>query len=569
MKKISLSQVQKDMVGKTIETCGWVQRIRNLGSLLFIELKDRTAVLQLIVDTQKHPEATDLGLQDCIWVNGAVRERPPDQRNAKMVTGDVELVVKELKTLAKCKTPPFVVENDVKAGEELRLRYRYLDLRREVMQKNLIFRHKVVTAIREYLNIYDFLEIETPIMTRAMPEGARDYLVPSRLYPGKFYALAQSPQMYKQLLMVAGFERYYQIARCMRDEDPRHDRQPEHTQIDIEMSFINEEDIYHLVEGMFSFIFKKALGQDLTIPFPRYAFQDVIAKYGSDKPDISFGLEIKDFKEAFQNVDFAPFRNKQNIRGIIIPEAAKISRKHLEEFGTLAKTKGLENIYWVRKEENFSGSIAKVIDWNVVKNIDLLNGCLLILATGDARVFSLLGELRNRIADQLDLRQKGFHFLWVHDFPLFERDEKTGAIVPCHHIFTQPKEEDLQFIDTDPVRTRGRQYDLVCNGNELASGSIRNHNRQLQEKLFSIIGIDRETAGAKFGLLLDALEYAAPPHGGIAPGIDRICMVLGGIPNIREVIAFPKTTTAQGLLENIPDVVDPRQLKDLHLKIEE
>ena len=561
--------MQKDAVGKTIETCGWVQRIRNLGSLLFIELKDRTAVLQLVIDTQKHKGAADLGLQDCIWVSGAVRERPQNQKNTKMMTGDVELVVEDLKTLAKCKTPPFVVENDVKAGEELRLRYRYLDLRREVMQKNLVFRHKVVTAIREYLNSRDFLEIETPIMTRAMPEGARDYLVPSRLYPGKFYALAQSPQMYKQLLMVAGFERYYQIARCMRDEDPRHDRQPEHTQIDIEMSFVNEEDIYRLVEGLFSFIFKKALGQDLVIPFPRYAFLDVIAKYGSDKPDISFGLEIKDYKEAFQNVDFAPFRNKQNTRGIVIPEASKISRKILEEFGALAKTKGLENIYWVRKEENFSGSIAKIIDWNVVKNIDLMNGSLLILATGDARVFLLLGELRNRIADQLDLRQKGFHFLWVHDFPLFERDEKTGTIVPCHHIFTQPKEEDLQFIDTDPVRMRGRQYDLVCNGNELASGSIRNHNRQLQEKLFSIIGIDKQTAGAKFGLLLDALEYAAPPHGGIAPGIDRICMVLGNIPNIREVIAFPKTTQAQGLLENIPDVVDPQQLKDLHLKIEE
>ena len=565
MKTIFLAQVQKDKVNSQIETCGWVSRIRNLGGLLFIDLKDRSGILQLIIDPRQHEVAENLGLQDCLWVSGTVRERPETQKNQKMITGEVELVVEEFKTLATSKVSPFVIDDVVKVSEELRLRYRYLDLRREEMQKNMIFRHKVVTAIREYLNNNDFLEIETPILTRSMPEGARDYLVPSRLYPGKFYALAQSPQMYKQLLMVAGFERYYQIAKCMRDEDPRHDRQPEHTQIDIEMSFVTEEDIYNLIEGMFRHIFKKTLNQELAIPFPRYTFTEVIEKYGSDKPDISFGMEIRDFKDTFSQSDFAPFKNKPHICGIIVEAGNKISRKQLDEFGEQAKTRGLGSIYWLKKEEKFSGSIAKLIDWDIAKKIDLRDGNLLIIATGDSRVFHFLSELRLKIADCLELRKSGFHFLWVHDFPLFERDENTGKIMPCHHIFTQPKEEDIKHLDTDPVRVRGRQYDLVCNGNELASGSIRNHNRGLQEKLFALVGMDKN----KYTMLLDALEYAAPPHGGIAPGIDRICMVLAGIPNIREIIAFPKTTQAQGLLENIPDVIEPQQMKDLHIKFEE
>lgn len=450
----------------------------------------------------------------------------------------------------------------------MRLKYRYLDLRRLTMQKIIILRHQIVNAIREYLNSKDFIEIETPILTRSMPEGARDYLVPSRLYPGKFYALAQSPQMYKQLLMVAGFERYYQIARCMRDEDPRHDRQPEFTQLDLEMSFVNEEDIYNLIEGLFQYIFKKILNQDLKIPFPRFTFDEVITRYGTDKPDISFGLEIKDLTNYFKRINFQPFFEKKIICGIIVPEARAISRKTLDGFNEEAKKNGLSGIYWVRKEGTLSGTISKYLDKASLDFLGLKDGDLLITTPGDRNVYYFLGELRNQIGKLMNLSGRGFHFLWVYDFPLFELDEKTGRINPCHHPFTQPKPEDIKYLDTEPLKARGRQYDLVLNGNELASGSIRNHDRKLQERIFEIIGIDRDTASKKFGLLLEALDYGAPPHGGIAPGIERIVMLLAGVKSIRDVIAFPKTTQAQGLLENIPDFVEPEQLKELHLKIE-
>lgn len=555
-------------MNQLIEAYGWVFRIRNLGGLIFIDLKDRTGILQLVIDPKTVIEAENLGLQDCIYVQGVVRERPMDQKNPKLATGDVELAVEKLKILNKSKVPPFVVEDDVKASEELRLRYRYLDLRRDVMHRNIIFRHKVVTAIREYLNSKDFIEIETPLLTRSMPEGARDYLVPSRLYPEKFYALAQSPQMYKQLLMVAGFERYYQIARCIRDEDPRHDRQPEHTQIDIEMSFVKEEDIFNLVEGMFAHIFKKAINKELRVPFPNLSYTEAIEKYGTDKPDLRFGMEIISLKGIFAKLDFTPFKDKQEIQGIIVKDGNKISRKRVDEFNEAAKAKGLGGIYWAKKEERLSGSIAKLINEEIIDELRMENGDLLIVGSGDKKVFTFLGELRNRIAEDLHLKGGDFSFLWVYDFPLFEIDEKTKRLVPCHHPFTQPREEDINFLDTEPLRVRGRQYDLVCNGNELASGSIRNHNRQLQEKIFGILGVDKETADKKFGLLLDALDYGAPPHGGIAPGIDRICMILMGIQSIRDIIAFPKTTQAQGLLENIPDYVEPEQLKELHIKFD-
>jgi len=508
--------------------------------------------------------AQDLGLQDCIYGVGMVRERPEKQRNPKMATGDVELEVEALEILAKSKVPPFVVENDVKAGEELRLRYRYLDLRRAPMQKNIIFRHKVITAMREYLNKHDFVEIETPILTRSMPEGARDYLVPSRLYAEKFYALAQSPQMYKQLLMVAGFERYYQVARCMRDEDPRHDRQPEHTQIDIEMSFVEEDDVFGITEGMFAHICKTVLGQELKIPFPRLPYEQAIVRYGTDKPDLRFGMEIVNLKEAVKGKEFPPFMDKENIRGLVIENGSAISRKRLEEMNEQAKNSGIGGVFWTKREEKFTGSIGKLMDAEVAAVLNLGRGGLLIVTAGDDNVFSFLGQLRNQIAVELKLHEPGFRFLWVTDFPIFETDEKTGRIVASHHIFTQPREQDIPYLENDPLRVRGRLYDLVCNGNELASGSIRNHNRQLQEKLFAIAGMDKN----KYTMLLDALEYGAPPHGGIAPGIDRIVMVLGGLKSLRDVIAFPKTTTAQGLLEGIPDAVDPKQLKDLHIKFE-
>ncbi len=533
--------------------------------MIFIDLRDRTGILQLVVDQRKIEQAENLNLQDCIYAKGKVRERPEGQKNPKMRTGDIELEVNALEPLTKSKVPPFVVEDDVKANEELRLRYRYLDLRRSPMQKAIIFRHRVITAMREYLNKNDFIEIETPLLTRSMPEGARDYLVPSRLYPKKFYALAQSPQMYKQLLMVAGFERYYQIARCMRDEDPRHDRQPEHTQIDIEMSFVDENDVFHLTEGMFIYIFETVMNQKLEIPFPRMTYAQAMATYGTDKPDIRFGMEIMNLKETFREKDFSPFKDKKEIRGLVVPGGSAVSRKRLDGAGEHAQKLSLSGIYWVKRDDKFTGSIAKLMDEQMATELHLEKGDLLIVAAGDDTVFAFLGNLRNELAQEVNIPRKGYKFLWVYDFPIFEIDEKTRKYVASHHIFTQPKEEDLKYIESDPLRVRGRLYDLVCNGNELASGSIRNHDRKLQERLFAVAHMDK----SKYIMLLDALEYGAPPHGGIAPGIDRIVMILAGLSSLRDVIAFPKTTTAQGLLEGIPDSVTPEQLKELHIRYDE
>jgi aspartyl-tRNA synthetase len=527
-----------------------------------VDLRDRTATLQIVIDPKDIPAAKELGLQDCILALGKVRERPGAQKNPKMTTGNVELEVSKIEVLGKSKVPPFVVESDVKANEDLRLRYRYLDLRREPMQQAIIFRHQIITAMREYLNKNDFIEIETPILTRSMPEGARDYLVPSRLYKGKFDARAQSPQMDKQLLMVAGFERYYQIARCMRDEDPRHDKQPEHTQIDIEMSFVDEDDIFKIAEGMFAHILKTVSNQELNTPFLRLTYKQVIERYGTDKPDLRFEMEIIDVKEIFKEKNFPPFKDKQEIRGLVIKDGGAISRKEFDTLNEQAKELGLAGIFWCKRDEKFSGSIAKLMDEDIAAELKLEKGDLLVISAGDDKVFSFLGSLRNDIATKLKLHKQGFEFLWVYDFPLFELDKETETYAPCHHIFSQPKQEDIKYLDTDPLKVHGRLYDLVCNGNELASGSIRNHNRQIQEKLFGIVKMDP----TKYTMLLDALEYGAPPHGGIAPGIDRIVMVLAGLKSIREVIAFPKTTTAQGLMENIPDQVTPQQLKDLHIK---
>jgi aspartyl-tRNA synthetase len=481
-----------------------------------------------------------------------------------MPTGEVELSVAELRILNPCKVPPFVVENDVKANEELRLRYRYLDLRRAPMQRNIMLRHQVITAMREYLNTHDFVEIETPMLTRSMPEGARDYLVPSRLYPGKCYALAQSPQMYKQLLMVAGFERYYQIARCMRDEDPRHDRQPEHTQIDIEMSFVEEDDVFGMTEGMFAHVCRKALDIELKTPFPRVTYAEAMRRYGTDKPDLRFGMEILDIKELFEAKEFPPFRGKEEIRCLIVEKGGAISRKKLETLHERARGSLTGEFFWAKIDEKSTGSIGKLIDESICKRLNLQTGNLLIVMAGNADIIAFLGQLRNEIAAELKMQGSGHKFLWVTDFPIFEIDAKTGKLTASHHIFTQPKAEDIEELDKDPLKVRGRLYDLVCNGNELASGSIRNHNRQLQEKLFALAGMDKE----KYTMLLDPLDFGAPPHGGIAPGIDRIVMILGGLKSLRDVIAFPKTTTGQGLLEGIPDVVSPEQLKELHIKFD-
>jgi aspartyl-tRNA synthetase len=391
--------VQKDKAGQEIEAFGWIDRIRNLGGLVFVDLRDRTATLQIVIDPKDIPAAKELGLQDCILALGKVRERPGAQKNPKMTTGNVELEVSKIEVLGKSKVPPFVVESDVKANEDLRLRYRYLDLRREPMQQAIIFRHQIITAMREYLNKNDFIEIETPILTRSMPEGARDYLVPSRLYKGKFYALAQSPQMYKQLLMVAGFERYYQIARCMRDEDPRHD-----------------EDVVTIAEGMFAYIFKQVLGQELKIPFSRMSYKDAIEKYGTDKPDLCFGMEIIDVKAAFKNKDFPPFKDKPDIRALIVKGGGSFSRKKLEGLNDRAKELSLPGIFWAKREEKFSGSIAKLLDENIAGQLQFEKGDLLVITAGSKKIFPFLGNLRNEFASELGLREKGVRSLPVTTF---------------------------------------------------------------------------------------------------------------------------------------------------------
>ncbi|UCC13073.1 MAG: aspartate--tRNA ligase, partial [candidate division WOR-3 bacterium] len=491
MKKIFCAHFSKDHVNQTADVYGWVDRIRNFGGLVFVQCRDKTGILQLVLDPKRISGATQLGLQDCICARGTIRERPAGQVNSDIPTGEIECDVETLEVLAKSKVPPFVIEDEVKANEELRLRYRFLDLRRGWLQRLIILRHNVITAIREYLNKHEFTEIETPVLTRSMPEGARDYLVPSRLYAGKFYALAQSPQMYKQLLMVAGFERYYQIARCMRDEDPRHDRQPEHTQIDIEMSFVDEEDVMNIVEGMFAFVVRKVLGEELSVPFPRLTYAQAIEKYGTDKPDLRFGMEIIDVNTVFKDKDFPPFKDKQEIRGLVVKGGSGFSRKKIDALNERTKESGLGSIFWAKREENYSGSIAKIMDDEIAAQLHFEKGDLLMIVAGDKRVFPFLGKLRNECAEELGLHDKGYKFLWVVDFPIFEIDEKTGKLTATHHIFTQPQKDDIQYLESDPLRVKGRLYDLVCNGNELASGSIRNHDRHLQERLFSLAGMDK------------------------------------------------------------------------------
>ncbi len=566
--------------GSRVVLAGWVKRVRELGGLTFLDLWDRTGVVQLVVESGAaglHELFHSLRAEDVIACEGVVRGRPAEMVNAGMKTGEIEVVAAEAAVFNRSEVPPFTVTTDVQANEDLRLRYRYLDLRREPLQRNLAMRHDLTLGVRRFLSSEGFLEIETPMLVRRTPEGARDYLVPSRLQPGKFYALPQSPQLYKQILMVAGFDRYFQLARCLRDEDLRADRQPEHTQIDIEMSFITEEDVFDVVERLMAVIWEATAGVKLTLPFPRMDYCEAMSLYGSDKPDLRFGLEIRDCSDLFRGSAFGVFRSAIEgggvVRGISFERGASFSRRQIADLETIAKGAGAGGLVWVKCEESgTSSSIAKFLDEGSIASLrgvfSARGPALILLVSGTPEIVSRsLAELRLHIGRaHLVSGSEERRFLWVNRFPLFVRAE-GGGWEPAHHVFSMPLEEDIARLDADPGSVRGHLYDLVCNGTELGSGSIRIHRRELQERLFEIIGIPREEAAKRFGFLLEAFQYGAPPHGGIALGVDRIAMLMGGGSSIRDYIAFPKTASAASLMEGAPSEVEPELLDDLHIAI--
>ncbi len=570
--------------GAEVILTGWVQRRRDHGALVFIDLRDRSGVCQVVVDGEDVVLAEQLKSVRSEWVlavKGRVRLRPEEMRNTDMASGEVEVLAGAVKILNHSQTPPFPIETfqESEVGDDLRFKYRFLDLRRREMQERMAFRHRVVLAVRDHLDELGFLEIETPLLIRSTPEGARDYVVPSRLQPGLFYALPQSPQLYKQLLMVGGYEKYFQIARCLRDEDLRGDRQPEHTQIDMEMSFVDEEEIFAVVEEMLGSVFGKVMDRELPTSFPRLSYREAMDRYGSDKPDLRFGLELVDLSEAAAASEFKAFRSVLDaggsVRGIRVPGGARFSRREIEELEASAKTYRAKGLAWMKCDEGgLTGGVSKFFGGAageaLVAATGLVAGDLLVMVGDQGEVTcTALGAVRVALGSKLDLIEAGeFHFLWVHRFPLFERSEEGGEWQAMHHLFTMPDDEDIEHLDSDPGRVRGQLYDLVCNGVELASGSIRIHRRDLQERVMAVVGIDKEDAERRFGFLLGAFDYGAPPHGGLAIGLDRFLMVLDGGDSIRDYIAFPKTLQAKSLMVESPSPLEPEQLRELNLSVD-
>jgi aspartyl-tRNA synthetase len=568
--------------GGDVRLAGWVNRRRDHGGLIFIDLRDRWGITQVTFDPERaelFAAAEALRPEWSISVRGTVRARPEGNENPDLATGEIEVEATELRVLNTSQTPPFEIDRDRPIDELLRLKYRYLDLRRARMRENIVFRHEVVRYMRNFLAERDFLEIETPLLTASTPEGARDYLVPARLYPGQFYALPQSPQQFKQLLMVAGFERYFQIARALRDEDQRGDRQPEHTQLDLEMSYVTQREVLALVEGLFVEIIENLSDKRLmSKPFVHLTYREAMDRFGTDKPDLRFGLELGDVSETAQSSEFKVFRgaveNGGSVRGLAAGGLGDLSRREIDELTAVAATGGARGLAWLRVSgDELAGPIAKFFSDDekaaLRRTLDASDGdYMFFVADRDPVVFESLNRLRLHLRDRLGLADPNvLAMAWVTDFPLFEWNEDEARIEPMHHMFTMPREEDLPLLDTEPLRVLGQLYDLVANGTELASGSIRIHRPDLQQKIFSLIGMEPEEAERRFGAMLSAFRYGAPPHGGIAPGIDRLIMVLRDEPNIREVMAFPKTQAARDEMMDAPGPVSEAQLQELNIAI--
>lgn len=574
--------LRQEHVGKEVVVCGWVQRQRDLGQLIFVDLRDRTGILQLAfgdtTDRQIFEKAAAVRAEYVLAVRGIVRER--SAKNAELPTGDVEIEVLELRILAKAETPPFEIVENSNVKEELRLKYRYLDLRRPDMQDKIIQRHKIVKIARDYFDDNDFLEIETPVLIKSTPEGARDYLVPSRVFPGNFFALPQSPQQYKQLLMLSGFDRYMQVARCFRDEDLRADRQPEFTQIDLEMSFVEPEDVMAIGEGFVRDVYKRLQNIDVPAPFQRMTWHEAMERFGSDKPDLRFGLELINLSDALKDTEFRVFAGALSaggsVRGINLKgKADELSRKEIDKLTETLKAYGAQGLAWTRLTSNGeSSSYEKFLSEQEAAAVRTALGAetgdvlLLVASPKNSVVFASLGALRCELAKRFGMIDDSKPcLLWVTDFPLFEYDEEEDRYVAMHHPFTAPREEDLDKLTTDPGSVCAKAYDLVLNGNELGGGSIRINSPEVQRQMFEALGFTPEQAQQRFGFLIDAFRYGAPPHGGMAFGLDRLVMLMLGCDSIRDVIAFPKVANSSELMSNAPDVVDAKQLTELGLSI--
>jgi aspartyl-tRNA synthetase len=576
-------ELKPDHAGEQVVLMGWVHRRRDFGQLTFIDLRDREGIVQVVFDEEKnaeaHRRAKDLRSEYVAAVVGKVVMREKDKYNPNIKTGRVEVVAKELYILNDARTPPFEMDNS-KASEDVRLKYRYLDLRREKMQYNILLRHRASITVRRYLDEHGFCEVETPQLIRTTPEGARDYIVPSRISPGNFYALPQSPQIFKQLLMVAGYDKYFQIARCFRDEDLRADRQPEFTQIDMEMSFIREDDLFKAIEPMMAELARLAEVK-VELPFPRLTYSEAMSRYGSDKPDTRYAMEIVDLSAQLTETDFTPYRTALDaggqVKAITVKGGARYSRKNFDGLTETAKRFGAAGMAWIKVSDadEASSSLTKALGEEKVAQLASTalceaGDCSLVVAGKPSVVAASLNALRSEVAEREGLiDQNKFNFLWVTDFPMFEYHEEDGRYYAMHHPFTSPREEDLDKIETDPGAVLAKAYDLVLNGVELGSGSIRIHQRETQRRVFSALGLSEEEARSKFGFLLDALEYGTPPHGGIAFGFDRLIMLLAREKSIREVIAFPKTASASDLMTEAPGSVSEDQLRDLHIRIVE
>ena len=595
LKSVGCGELRVADTGKDVALAGWVHRRRDHGGLIFIDLRDRSGIVQVVLNPRESPEAHETGTQFrnewVVQLKGQVGTRPAGTENPELPTGEIEVNARVVQVLNSSLTPPFYVNEDTEVEENLRLKHRYLDLRRQRLQRNIALRHRVVKYIRDYLDEEGFLEIETPVLIKSTPEGARDYLVPSRVHPGTFYALPQSPQQLKQLLMVSGFEKYFQIARCFRDEDLRADRQPEFTQLDLEMSFVDEDDVLGLTEALFTALAETVTPEKgLTKPFPRLTYAESMRRYGTDKPDLRFGLELEELTDVVKDSGFKVFQSVVasggTVKGLRAPGCSGYSRRQLDGLTEFARERGAKGLVTIALEGapdsegrwgagNVKSAVTRHLSEDelngIIKNLKAETGDLLMIVAGDEKsTNAALSALRNEMGQRLGLADpEELAFMFVVDFPLVEWNDDQGRWDATHHPFTSPREEDLGLMDTDPGKVRARCYDMVCNGQEVASGSIRIHDRGLQQKVFKLLAYDEDEAQARFGHLLEAFEYGAPPHGGIAPGIDRLVAILAGEESIREVIAFPKNQSAIDVMTAAPAPVSLQQLKDLHLRVTE